>query len=87
MAGLKILSAGVLMGLFCIYAALWFGALPVPGKLGALAIVAVLVPVAVVIYFALLALFRFEELEALKTLLKRFIGRRNTDCRQRSTKE
>jgi putative peptidoglycan lipid II flippase len=87
MAGLKILSAGVLMGLFCIYAAPWFGVLPVPGKLGALAIVAVLVPVAVVIYFALLALFRFEELEALKTLLKRFIGRRNTDCRQRSTKE
>ena len=75
-AGLKILLAGALMGLACLYAAPLFGGLPVSEKLGALATVVVLVPAGVAIYFGLLAILRFEELEALKALLKRFIGRR-----------
>ncbi len=70
---LKILLAGVLMGLFCVYATPCLASFELSDKLSSALTVSILVPAGVAVYFALLYLLRFEEMDALKQLLGRFI--------------
>lgn len=70
---LKILLAGVVMGLFCVYAAPIFETFELSEKLSSAITVSLMVPVGATVYFALLYLLRFEELDELKNLLGRFI--------------
>ena len=70
---LKILLAGIVMGLLCIYATPWLASFELSEKLSSALIVSILVPTGVAVYFALLYLLRFEEMDGLKQLLGRFI--------------
>lgn len=72
-AMVKILLAGLLMGAFC-----WGGLWLVEGfafaaKMHAFVAVALLVPGGAALYFGLLYLFKFEELDGLAALFKRFL--------------
>jgi putative peptidoglycan lipid II flippase len=69
----KILGAGLLMGAFC-WGGLWLvGGLDLAAKTHALVAVVLLVPSGAAVYFGLLYLFKFEELDSLAALLKRFL--------------
>ena len=71
----KVLFAGAAMGLACAVAWPWFDSFGLAEKLDATLAVAVCVPGGVGLYFGLLYLLRFEELDALKRLLARFVPR------------
>lgn len=71
----KVLLAGAAMGLACLLAWPLLSAFGPGEKLGAALTVAVCVPGGVCVYFALLYLLRFEELDALKALLLRYLPR------------
>lgn len=69
----KVLLAGLAMGLACAVAWPLLAGFGLGDKLDAALAVAVCVPGGVVLYFGLLYLLRFEELDALKGLLRRFL--------------
>ena len=72
----RIVAAGLLMGALCgagLEAVRWLGLAP---KTEAAVAVAVLVPGGAVLYFALLAVFRFRDMDALRGLLARGLRRR-----------
>jgi peptidoglycan biosynthesis protein MviN/MurJ (putative lipid II flippase) len=67
----KLCLAGAGMGLACQAAWPWLASFGFGPKLDASLAVAVCVPGGVCVYFAMLYLLRFEELEALKGLIRR----------------
>lgn len=69
----KLGLAGLGMGLACAAVWPWLAGFGLGAKLDASLAVALCVPGGVCVYFALLYLLRFEELEALKGLLHRFL--------------
>jgi putative peptidoglycan lipid II flippase len=69
----KILLAGLLMGGYCALGLTVIDVFGLVDKLRAVVAVALLVPSGVAFYFALLYLFRFEELDGMVGLLKRFL--------------
>ena len=71
----KILLAGLVMGLACALAWPFFDGLALNEKLSAALSVALCVPGGVAVYFALLYLLRFEELDALKGMFLRYLKR------------
>lgn len=71
-AFVKILIAGLAMGLFCAAAAGMIGQLGFDGKIYSLSVVLLLVPGGALLYFGVLYLLRFEEMDGLKRLLRRF---------------
>jgi len=73
---LKVLLAGAAMGLACAVAWPWLAGFDLSDKLSAALTVAVCVPGGVCVYFALLYLLRFEELDALKGMLLRYLPKR-----------
>lgn len=73
---LKVLLAGAAMGLACVCAWSWLAGLNLGDKLSAALIVGVCVPGGVCVYLTLLYLLRFEELDALKGLLLRYLPKR-----------
>ncbi|MBC8189191.1 MAG: murein biosynthesis integral membrane protein MurJ [Puniceicoccaceae bacterium] len=68
----KLLLAGAVMGAVCAITSRWLNAFGFAEKLDAALAVAVCVPGGVCVYFALLYLLRFKELDALKALLLRY---------------
>lgn len=72
----KVLLAGLGMGLVCAFAWPLLDGLGLNAKLGAALTVTLCVPGGVCVYFALLYLLRFEELDALKGMLLRYLPRR-----------
>jgi len=69
----KILVAGLLMGLFCTVG-LWFiESFALVGKVHALVSVGILVPAGAAVYFAILFALKFEELGGLMGLFKRLL--------------
>jgi len=73
---LKVVIAGTGMGLACAFAWPLMGGLDLGSKLSAALTVSICVPGGVGVYFALLYLLRFEELDALKKLLFRYLPKR-----------
>jgi len=73
---LKVLVAGCAMGLACALVAPVIGGIDLGAKLSSALTVAVCVPGGVVVYFALLYLLRFEELDTLKGMLLRYLPKR-----------
>jgi peptidoglycan biosynthesis protein MviN/MurJ (putative lipid II flippase) len=73
---LKVLLAGAVMGLGC--ALVWpvLGALDLGEKFRSALTVAFCVPGGASLYFAVLYLLRFEELDALKAMLLRYLPKR-----------
>jgi putative peptidoglycan lipid II flippase len=69
----KLCLAGAGMGLACGAAWPWLAGFGLGAKLDASLAVALCVPGGACLYFALLYLLRFEELDALKGLLRRFV--------------
>lgn len=72
----KVLLAGAAMGLGCAFAWPCLAGFDLGDKLSAAFTVAVCVPGGVLVYFALLYLLRFEELDALKAMLLRYLTKR-----------
>ena len=64
----KVLLAGVGMGLFCAFAWSFVASFELNDKLSAALSVTVCVPLGVIVYFTLLHLLRFEELDTLKAM-------------------
>jgi len=75
----KVLCAGVAMGLFCVFGHALVLSFDLLDKLHAAVIVGVLVPSGAALYFGLLYLLKFEELDALAGMLRRFIPQRRGD--------
>ena len=72
----KVLCAGVAMGLFCVLGHALVLSFDLADKLNAAVIVGVLVPSGAALYFGLLYLLKFEELDALAQMLRRFMPKR-----------
>ncbi len=72
----KILAAGLLMGGYCALGLTVVDAFGLVDKLRAAVVVGLLVPTGGLFYFGLLSLFRFEELDGMLALLRRFVPRR-----------
>ena len=73
---LKILCAGVLMGLFCVVCNQMLLSFNLAGKEYALFTVCFIIPFCAVLYFLILRLLKFEELKILTAYLSRFISGR-----------
>jgi putative peptidoglycan lipid II flippase len=73
----QVLLAGTGMGLICAWAWPYFALLELSDKLSAALTVAVCVPGGACVYFSLLYLLRFEELDALKSMLQRYLPKRD----------
>ena len=76
---LKILTAGVLMGLFCLIGDKTLLSFSLSGKGYALATVCLTIPCSAAAYFTILYFLKFEELKILTAHLNRFISSRNKD--------
>ncbi|WPJ96909.1 murein biosynthesis integral membrane protein MurJ [Coraliomargarita algicola] len=74
----KVLLAGLGMGVACAVAWPCLAAFDWGAKLSAALIVVVCVPGGVAVYFALLYVLRFEEMDALKAMLQRFMPKRSS---------
>lgn len=74
---LKVLLAGAGMGASCAFVWPYFALLELGDKVSAALTVAACVPGGVCVYFALLYLLRFEELDELKRILLRYLPRRD----------
>ncbi|MGZ0654017.1 murein biosynthesis integral membrane protein MurJ [Coraliomargarita sp. W4R72] len=72
----KVLLAGAGMGLSCAAAWPWLASFDLGEKLSAALTVAICVPGGAAIYFALLYLLRFEEIDTLKGMLLRYLPKR-----------
>jgi hypothetical protein len=72
----KVLCAGVAMGLFCLAGHALVLSFDLADKLNAAVIVGVFVPGGAALYFGLLYLLKFEELNALAAMLRRFMPKR-----------
>ena len=72
----KVLCAGLAMGLFCVLGHALVLSFDLADKLNAAVIVGILVPSGAALYFGLLYLLKFEELDALARMLRRFIPKR-----------
>jgi len=77
-AMLKVLAAGLLMGVFCALGLWLISSMHFVGKLHAALAVGLLVPGGALFYFGLLYLFRFEELDTLAALIQRFLPGKRT---------
>jgi hypothetical protein len=64
------------MGLFCVLGHALVLSFDLADKLNAAVIVGILVPSGAALYFGLLYLLKFEELDALARMLRRFIPKR-----------
>ena len=73
---LKVLLAGVSMGLFCAFVWSFMAGFEFNDKLSAALSVTVCVPGGVIVYFTLLYLLRFEELATLKAMLLSYMPKR-----------
>jgi len=69
----KVLCAGVVMGLYCVLGHALVLSFDLADKLNAAVIVGVLVPSGAALYIGLLYLLKFEELDTLARMLRRFI--------------
>ena len=78
-AFLKILGAGILMGVFCVIGDQILLSLNLDEKTYALVIICLVIPVCAVIYFIILHLLKFEELKIFTDYLSRFISNRKKD--------
>ena len=76
---LKILTAGCLMGLFCVIGNETLLGFNLVGKGYALATVCFVIPISAAIYFIILYLLKFDELKILAVHLNRFTLNRNKD--------
>lgn len=72
----KVLCAGVAMGLFCGLGHAFVLSFELADKLNAAVIVGVFVPAGAAFYFGLLYLLKFEELNVLAAMLRRFMPKR-----------
>lgn len=72
------LCAGVAMGLFCGLGHAFVLSFELADKLSAAAIVGVFVPAGAAFYFWLLYLLKFEELNVLAGMLRRFMSKRTS---------
>jgi putative peptidoglycan lipid II flippase len=72
----KVLCAGVAMGLFCLIGNAVVLSFNLADKLNAAVVVCVFVPSGAALYFGLLSLMKFEEMDALTGLLRRFLPKR-----------
>jgi len=72
----KVLLAGTSMGLFCAFAWSCMAGLELNDKLSAALTVTVCVPGGVIVYFTLLHLLRFEELDTIKVMILSYILKR-----------
>lgn len=72
----KILGAAIAMGLFCVLGHAFVLNFGLADKFNAAVIVGVFVPGGAALYFGLLYLLKFEELDALAGMLRRFLPKR-----------